>query len=521
MAGVAAAPALPALGFRADPDPTGAAIALSWDLADGELDPDAVELLIVRRPRRFPGRSRRGVVPVAATSADRTDGTVVYATGAHAHDFEEVRAEVRDGRRFEVTRQYRRAGAPPDRLLVRVIEREQALDSTDPWRVRVRVIDRLGLAPGTVYYYTAFVGPTALFSRLTQASAPATAARGGRFFRMLPQVDRTRDTALPAPRSTAAADARSGQLERFLAVVEAHADMLESEVGALRDVHAIRNVDSRLLAPLAHQLGWPLKDYLDEEGRRSEIGFAPEFYRTVGTIPNVAAMVNRLTGWDARVRELVRNVLVTWDPTRVEQLDARRAYLDGGFGATDADPPALFPGHAVPRGSVDTSDLQAMFRLQTRAFEDDTAYAYDFGRPGADGYVLDDRVLYNRDTIGVYVVPDVDTETFVLEQTWARIKEIVAEFLPIQVRPVFVLRPGLSVEEAYDATALVTEAAVDVGRLEEAEPYGEGDDTPSDRIPGWIALLANEPTHHSVDTAAVPVEIRHRSWHVWVMPPLP
>jgi hypothetical protein len=291
-------------------------------------------------------------------------------------------------------------------------------------------------------------------------------------------------------------------------------------VRALRDMHAIRRMDSRLLEPLAHQLGWPLKDYLDEDGQRSEIGFAAEFYRTVGTIPNVAAMVNRLTGWDARVRELVRNVLVTWDPTRIESLDTRRAYFDGGFGVTETDPPALLSGHTVPRGSVDTSDPQAMFRLQTRAFEDDTAYAYDFGKPVADGYALDDRVLYNRDTIGIYVIPDVETETFVLEQTWQRVKEILAEFLPIQVRPVFVLRPGLSVEEAYDATALVVEEASDVGRLVEGEPYGEGEDTPADRIPGWIALIANEPTHHSVDTAAATVATRHRTWHVWVMPPL-
>ena len=42
---------------------------------------------------------------------------------------------------------------------------------------------------------------------------------------------------------------------------------------------------------------------------RYEIIFAPEVYRTVGTIPNIAAMINRLTGWDAQIREFVEQII--------------------------------------------------------------------------------------------------------------------------------------------------------------------------------------------------------------------
>ena len=272
--------------------------------------------------------------------------------------------------------------------------------------------------------------------------------------------------------------------------------------------------------PSPHQLGWQLKDYLDEDAQRNEIIFAPEFYRTVGTSPNVAAMVNRLTGWDTRVREFARNVLLSWDGSRLEPLKTRTVYLDGSLGVTPATPPVLTAGRRVPPGSVDTTDLQALFRMRTRSFDDEGVYSYDCGKPdGRGGYLRDDDVLYNRETVGVYVVPDVAAEPFVIEQEWLRVREILKEFLPIQVRVVFVLQPGLVVEEAYDATARVTESVVETGRLAKTETYGEGDDPVTDLIPLWIAMYANNPAHLSVDTAAVPVDIRYRSWHVWVMPP--
>jgi phage tail-like protein len=510
-----------AFGFHAEANPQGSAIDLSWDLPDPAEGQNSVPLLILRREHRFPGRGRRGVVSVPATSADLTDGITVYTYQGLATHREETREEIQNGRRVSVTRQFQLTGQPIDRVLIGSIRREYPDRTSTPTRTTVRVVDRDQITAGTTYYYTAFVGSDRLYSRRSQASALATSARVGGLFRSVPQIDQRLDTVPPPPRSVARVDEGKGQLERFLGVIEAHADLLEGLVEGLRDVHAPWRADSCLLDALAGQLGWPLKDYLDEEAQRNEITFAPEFFRTVGTSPNVAAMVNRLTGWDTRIRDFVRNVLVSWDGSRLEPLEARTVYLDGSLGFTPSTPPALTAGRGVPPGAIDTGDLQALFRMRTRAFDDAGAYTYDCGRPDRGGYRRDDDVLYNRETVGVYVVPDVEAEPFVIDQEWRRIREILEEFLPIQVRVVFVLRPGLVVEEAYDATAQVAESALDTGHLVEAETYGEGADPGTDRIPLWTALYANNSAHLSVDTVAIPVDIQHRSWHVWVMPPTP
>src|SRR5215475_6059248 len=133
--------------LRAEANPLGPAIDLVWDLQDPEGDPDALPMRILRRERRFPGRSRRGVVPVAATGQDLGDGLVVYETATFGFDFEEVREE-RDGQRLIVTtRQYLYQGNPPDRILLRSIHREFSVAGGGPTRTTVRVIDRQGLTP--------------------------------------------------------------------------------------------------------------------------------------------------------------------------------------------------------------------------------------------------------------------------------------------------------------------------------------------------------------------------------------
>ena len=198
----------------------------------------------------------------------------------------------------------------------------------------------------------------------------------------------------------------------------------------LRDLHDPRRVDSRLLEAMAELIGWNLKAYLTEEGQRNEIVFANEAYRTLGTKLNIAAMVNRLTGWTADVKEFARNVIVSWDSTRVERLEGGvPAYLDGSAVA-DGSPPALIT-RKVPAGSVDTADGNAMFGLRNRTFEDATAYTYDCGIPDpAGGYIRTDATWYDRETIGVFATPDVATEPFVLQQTWDRVRTILGEAPP-------------------------------------------------------------------------------------------
>jgi hypothetical protein len=199
--------------------------------------------------------------------------------------------------------------------------------------------------------------------------------------------------------------------------------MLHGLIDGLRDLRNPRRIASRLLPQLAPFIGWTLKDYLNEDGQRSEIGFAPVIYQTVGTIPTIAAVINRLTGWDAQVREFVRNVLVSFDGSRLERLPSgEQVYVDGSQVQNPTPPPHL-SGHSLPAGSLDITDAMAMFKLRTRSFDNQSAYNYDCGQPdGQGGYRRDEDDWYNRETIGIYIVPDVETEMFSLlqERTFAR-----------------------------------------------------------------------------------------------------
>ncbi len=504
-----------AIRFRVETNPRGPAIDLVWELPDPALPADAVRLRVLRRVRRFPGRGRRGIVPVTASPDDLADGTPVHDSSTFEWDVEETRDEVRPDGLVSTTRQFLYRGSPRDRVLVRTIRREYAPDGT-PSRTTIRATDRDGLEAGTIYYYTAFVGSGARFSRRTQSSALATGPGGLELFPLLPRIDRQRDTEIPQPFTVPNSEQDRGQLERLLRAVEAHGDMLLGFVDGLRDLHDARRADARLLEPMAELIGWQLKDYLDEDGQRNEITFAPDVYRTLGTAPNVAAMVNRLTGWTADVKDFARSVVLSWDGTRVEQLDAGPAYLDGSA-HVEGDPPVLVT-RTVPAGSVDTSDAGAMFQLRNKTFEDQTAYTYDCGRPDTTngGYVRDDDTWYNRETIGVYATPDVETEPFVLQQTWERVREILSDFLPLQARAVLFLRPGVVVETPYVATTEVQESVVTVGLLLHDEDYAAAADDALTTIPEWRWLITNETASRSVDTAAP--DLSHRSWEGEVQP---
>jgi hypothetical protein len=186
-------------------------------------------------------------------------------------------------------------------------------------------------------------------------------------------------------------------------------------------------------------------------------------------------------------------------------------YADGSMTGLPAPPYLSY--REVPPGSVDTADSEAMYRLRNRLYEDSTAYSYDCGELAGGTYVRDDQTWYARDTIGIYIVPDVDSEVFVLQAEWERIRQILQEFLPINVRAIFILMPGIVVEQEYDATKMVTEQASDAATLLQEETYGEGSDSAIDLIPAWLRFLTNNVAHRSVDTTVAPVNTNSRAWH--------
>jgi hypothetical protein len=504
-----------AFRFYAETNPLGPAVDLIWELPDPAQSPDEYQLSILRKKRRFPGKSRRGALPVKANMEDLTDGIVVYDSSTYKFDLEKTREEIEGDRLISITRQYLYQGDPRDRILIRSIHREFPIEGGVPITAKVRFIDREGLTPGNIYYYTAFVGTEKVFSCLTQASSLATGRFGYSLFALLPHIDQSLDTILPSTSNVSLADQYKGQLQRLLEVFDAHADMFHGYIDGLRDIHNIRKVDSTFLSHLAQLIGWKLKDHLDEEEQRNEIIFAPEVYQTVGTEPNIAAMVNRLTGWGAQIREFACNVLLSFETARLEELQSGViVYLDGSLTPSPTPPPHLH-GHHQPPGSVDTTDAVAMFKLRTKAFDDQTAYSYDCGQPdGNGGYLKNDEDLYNRETIGIYIIPDIETEPFSLQEEWKRIGQILADFLPIQVRAVFIVQPSVFVEEEYDATQRVVEEFFsDRGILVQEETYGESIDESLDRISGWHWFVTNDLIHRSLNIAAVPVDTTSRTWH--------
>ena len=526
-----------AYDFTAETNAAGSAIDLVWQTEVADPAPEQRVRLILRRTRRFPGPGRRGLLQVQASGADLTDGTVVYDATAFAFDREEMRTELGPNGLARVRRQFRYIDTPPDRILVRTISQSLAADGVTPVAVIVRVTDRMALNAGEINYYTGFVDaglPALVFSRATQDSAAATGNNGYDLFSQTPRIDQRLDATAP-PAGGALADAGRGQLQRFLDTFSAHASMLHGEVSLLRQLHDPARVDSRLLAPIAQGLGWTLKEYLDEEGQRTEIAFASRLYRSVGTAPNIAALVNRLTGWATQIKEFARNICVSAETTRFETLEliedlhpaaGTHVYMDGSLGASTSfaawldnpvgplPAPPYLSGRSIPPGSVDTTDSLAMFRLRTGVFEDETVCSYDCGKPdGAGGYFKDDTTRYDRGTIGVFIVPLADTDPFVLQEEWQRVRTILSAFLPINVRPIFVLQPDVAVETPYDATIQASDADTSILLEDSADLYTDQPDAVTDRIPGWRWLISNRTDLLSINTAAMPVDTSTRVWH--------
>lgn len=79
---------------------------------------------------------------------------------------------------------------------------------------------------------------------------------------------------------------------------------------------------------------------------------------------------------------------------------------------------------------------------------------------------LEEKRLYSRDTVGVYLVPDTNDQQLIIHNQ-ALIQQTLPQFLPIQVRAVFLLDQAFS-ELIYDyagngaAAALIGEQMTDV-----------------------------------------------------------
>src|SRR5690606_21134958 len=145
---------------------------------------------------------------------------------------------------------------------------------------------------------------------------------------------------------------------RYLQIVGAAFDQVRSLGEGLRARHDVDTARADLLPSLSRWIGWEPDQTLDTESQRRDIRFAPDVYSTTGTLPNLQSLVNRVTGWECRLKEFVHNVFLTNAPERIHLWELWTRAYDGaawldvtpitrtdGF---DARPAAVMDGGGTP-----------------------------------------------------------------------------------------------------------------------------------------------------------------------------
>jgi hypothetical protein len=152
-----------------------------------------------------------------------------------------------------------------------------------------------------------------------------------------------------------------------------------------------------------------------------------------------------------------------------------------------------------------------------KQFNDFQTYTYETGRNGQRG----EQDWYARDTVGIYLTPTTE-DPAVISENHRRIKDVLKQFLPIQVRAVFIIEL-VATEAVYtydfpDAaeTRLIVESAVDSVDTVAAETYTGLFDSRRDTVPGWIWIhswSSAYPDHRTVDFTQSSIITSFRTWH--------
>lgn len=185
---------------------------------------------------------------------------------------------------------------------------------TGDWQRTAKLAD-MTLSPETVYYYSIFEpgpGGTYKTNRDWRVDAIPTRPVGfdQRMYALLPPVLQQMDEPTVTQQG-------NGDLRKFVALFGAAADQARSLMDQARCRHDLHNAPARVLPHMACWIGWQLDLTLDEQAQRRDIGMAPEVFETVGSLPNLQALVNRMTRWDCRVKEFVHNVFLTNAPESI------------------------------------------------------------------------------------------------------------------------------------------------------------------------------------------------------------
>lgn len=231
-----------------------------------------------------------------------------------------------------------------------------------------------GLKPEAVYYYavvaydSSFQPYPALISAMTTAPYQTAAY----LYSNLPGVYQAYDTAQPPPSPALdPADAKKGQLLRFLEMLGPQFDLLRSYSSGMRTFFDRDRIDGTLLPLLAQWIGWQTNYTLGVAKQRNELKFAPQYYATTGVAASLQATLNRVVDWDAQLKEFAHNVFLSnrpeelkiheqrktgaqWQPSAAVSLDI--AYEGKASVMQTLDGRALLFHHARQRGPGNTPD---------------------------------------------------------------------------------------------------------------------------------------------------------------------
>lgn len=154
-------------------------------------------------------------------------------------------------------------------------------------------------------------------------------------------------------------------------------------------------------------------------------------------------------------------------------------------------------------------------------FKDFQSYTYDVGAGGA----MTDRNWYSRETMGIYLTPDTE-DPHLISRNQKLLRGVLHQFIPIQVRYVFVIEPAVYQEKVYtydfpldENERVIGEEYADSLTAAGEEVYAGPSDGHVDRIPEWRWLKAwslGESGGGSVGTGDPPANREFRTWHVGV-----
>ncbi len=184
-----------------------------------------------------------------------------------------------------------------------------------------------GLKVEAVYYYAvvSYDLSANFYASFISAISTAPYDTGAYLYNNLAGIYQSYDTVLPPAGSAIdPADLAKGQLRRFLDMFGVEFDLLRSFASSMRDFFDPAKVDGALVPLLSSWVGWQTDYTLTLSKQRNEVRFAPHYYTTTGIPANLRAMINRVSSWDARIKESSYSIFLSNLPDQLTIWEQQR-----------------------------------------------------------------------------------------------------------------------------------------------------------------------------------------------------